>query len=71
MDICDPNLSTRSTTIVITTHYIEEARSANRVGMMRSGKLLAEGAPEDLIAKYQKPTLEEIFLGKKICGFVL
>ena len=65
MDICDPNLSTRSTTIVITTHYIEEARAASRVGMMRSGKLLAEGAPDDLIAKYQKPTLEEIFLGKK------
>ena len=65
VDICDPNLSTRSTTIVITTHYIEEARAASRVGMMRSGKLLAEGAPDDLIAKYQKPTLEEIFLGKK------
>ena len=70
VDICDPNLSTRSTTIVITTHYIEEARAASRVGMMRSGKLLAEGAPDDLIAKYQKPTLEEIFLGMKICGFV-
>ena len=65
VDICDPNLSTRSTTIVITTHYIEEARAASRVGMMRSGKLLAEGAPDDLIAKYQRPTLEEIFLGKK------
>ena len=31
-----------SKTIIITTHYIEEARHASRVGLMRSGKLLAE-----------------------------
>jgi ABC-type multidrug transport system ATPase subunit len=29
--------------IIITTHYVEEARMAHRVGMMRAGKLLAEG----------------------------
>ncbi len=39
------------TTIVITTHYIEEARQAHRVGMMRFGKLLAEGHPEDLLRR--------------------
>ena len=40
------------TTIVITTHYIEEARQAHRVGMMRFGKLLAEGSPDSLIRRY-------------------
>ena len=65
VQICDPGLNTKSTTIIITTHYIEEAQAAQRVGMMRSGKLLAEGAPNDLLQKYQKPTLESIFLGKK------
>ena len=53
----------KSTTIVITTHYIEEAIQSNRVGMMRSGKLLEEGAPSDLLKKYNKPNLEEVFLG--------
>ena len=41
------------TSIVITTHYIEEARQAHRVGMLRFGKLLEEGAPDELIARYQ------------------
>ena len=44
MEISKPDEKTgKATTIVITTHYIEEARQANRVGMMRFGKLLAEG----------------------------
>ena len=50
------------TSIVITTHYIEEARQAHRVGMMRFGKLLEEGTPDDLMARYQKPNLEDVFL---------
>eukprot|EP00095_Tigriopus_kingsejongensis_P003146 maker-scaffold662_size116868-snap-gene-0.17 protein:Tk03146 transcript:maker-scaffold662_size116868-snap-gene-0.17-mRNA-1 annotation:"abc transporter" len=49
-------------TIVITTHYIEEARQANRVGMMRFGKLLAQGAPDILLERYGKPSLEDVFL---------
>ena len=31
--------------------------------MMRSGKLLDEGAPNDLLEKYKKPNLEDVFLG--------
>lgn len=50
------------TTIVITTHYIEEARQANVVGMMRFGKLLAEGPPELLLKTYQRANLEDVFL---------
>ena len=47
---------------MITTHYIEEARQANVVGMMRFGRLLAEGSPSDLLEKYSRPSLEEVFL---------
>eukprot|EP00095_Tigriopus_kingsejongensis_P012233 snap_masked-scaffold87_size395581-processed-gene-0.4 protein:Tk12233 transcript:snap_masked-scaffold87_size395581-processed-gene-0.4-mRNA-1 annotation:"abc transporter g family member 20 isoform x2" len=50
------------TTIVITTHYIEEARQANVVGMMRFGKLLAEGSPAKLLEVYSRPNLEDVFL---------
>ena len=52
-------------TILITTHYIEEARQANTVGMMRTGRLLAEDSPVKLLAKYEKDTLEEVFM--KLC----
>ena len=41
-----------SKTIIITTHYIEEARHASRVGLMRSGRLLAEERPSVLLSRY-------------------
>ncbi|EFX78468.1 ABC protein, subfamily ABCH [Daphnia pulex] len=52
-------------TVIITTHYIEEARQADAIGMMRSGRLLAEESPENLLKNYGLPTLEEVFL--KLC----
>ncbi|XP_065916659.1 ABC transporter G family member 20-like [Dysidea avara] len=51
-----------NTTIVITTHYIEEARQANVVGLMRSGRLLAEAKPNDLIRDFNVTTLEDVLL---------
>lgn len=56
---------TEKITVIITTHYIEEARQANVVGLMRHGRLLAEAAPENLLAQYNMETLEEVFL--KLC----
>jgi ABC-type multidrug transport system ATPase subunit len=50
------------TSIIITTHYIEEARQAHTVGLMRDGKLLDEGQPDYLMKKYGKASLEETFL---------
>ncbi|XP_057380008.1 ABC transporter G family member 20-like [Daphnia carinata] len=52
-------------TVIITTHYIEEARQADTIGMMRSGRLLAEESPENLLKNYRLPTLEDVFL--KLC----
>jgi ABC-type multidrug transport system ATPase subunit len=51
-----------STTIVVTTHYIEEARQADVVGMMRFGRMLAEDRPDHLLELYEKPNLESVFL---------
>ena len=52
-------------TVIITTHYIEEARSANVVGLMRFGRLLIEASPQYLLQRYQMNTLEDVFL--KLC----
>jgi ABC-type sulfate/molybdate transport systems ATPase subunit len=56
---------TEKITVIITTHYIEEARQANVVGLMRRGRLLAENSPEDLLMEHNLETLEEVFL--KLC----
>ena len=50
------------TSIVITTHYIDEAKQANRVGLMRHGKLLAEDTPEAVMNSQSAESLEEAFL---------
>ncbi len=53
------------TTIIITTHYIEEARKADRVGLIRNGKILAEHSPEYLLQINNESSLENVFL--KLC----
>ena len=49
-------------TVIITTHYIEEARDAHMVGIMRDGRLLAQDQPAVLMERHQAHTLEKVFL---------
>ncbi|XP_055793087.1 ABC transporter G family member 23-like [Salvelinus fontinalis] len=55
-------VKTGKVSVVITTHYIEEARQANVVGLMRNGRMLAEGEPETLMKQNTAVTLEKAFL---------
>ena len=52
-------------TVIITTHYIEEARTAETVGLMRFGRMLVESNPDKLLEYHGLPTLEAVFL--KLC----
>lgn len=54
--------SNQKMTIIITTHYIEEARQANMVGLLRRGRLLAHADPDTLMKEHNMNTLEEVFL---------
>ena len=58
-------------TILLTTHDLDEAeRLADRVGILHGGRLVAEGTPAELCARYgARGTLEEVFMtitGRKI-----
>ncbi|XP_038163354.1 ABC transporter G family member 23 isoform X3 [Cyprinodon tularosa] len=55
-------VKTGKVSVIITTHYIEEARQANVVGLMRNGHLLAEGPPDALMKQHCATTLEHAFL---------
>eukprot|EP00697_Spironema_sp_BW2_P000933 gnl/Spiro4/11279_TR5943_c0_g1_i1.p1 gnl/Spiro4/11279_TR5943_c0_g1~~gnl/Spiro4/11279_TR5943_c0_g1_i1.p1 ORF type:complete len:694 (+),score=139.84 gnl/Spiro4/11279_TR5943_c0_g1_i1:39-2120(+) len=55
-------IASEGVSVIITTHYIEEARQADVVGLMRGGRLLAEDSPNTLIARSGKVTLEDVFL---------
>ncbi|CAL8123153.1 unnamed protein product [Orchesella dallaii] len=54
-----------ATTIIITTHYIEEARYSNTIGVMRHGHLLVEESPTLLMARHKTDLLEDVVL--KLC----
>merc|ERR1712098_98055 len=56
------SLTTSGVSIIITTHYIEEARDAHMVGIMRNGRLLAQEPPGLLMERHQAQTLEKVFL---------
>uniref|UniRef100_A0A146L9A1 ABC transporter G family member 23 n=1 Tax=Lygus hesperus TaxID=30085 RepID=A0A146L9A1_LYGHE len=49
-------------TIIITTHYIEEARQAHIIGLMRNGVLLCEDSPHQLMSHHNCDNLEQAFL---------
>jgi ABC-2 type transport system ATP-binding protein len=50
------------TTILVTTHYLNEAEWADRVGVMRDGKIIAIDTPLNLIAQTNAQNMEEMFL---------
>ncbi|XP_027196886.2 ABC transporter G family member 20-like isoform X3 [Dermatophagoides pteronyssinus] len=49
-------------TVIIVTHYIQEASLADRIGMMRGGRMIEEGMPKSLYSKYNETNLETIFI---------
>ncbi|KAL7730642.1 hypothetical protein ACLKA6_003419 [Drosophila palustris] len=50
------------TTVIITTHYIDECAQAHMIGLLRGGKMLAEEAPDFLRQQYNADSLEDVFL---------
>ena len=50
-------------TIILTTHYMEEAEAlSDRIGIMKIGRLLAVGTPEELMAKAGTKDFENAFV---------
>lgn len=51
------------TTVILTTHYMEEAEAlSDRVGIMKNGRLLSVGTPEELNEKTGTSRLVDAFL---------
>lgn len=50
-------------TIILTTHYMEEAEAlADRIGIMKDGRLLFVGTKEELYVQTAKQTVEDAFI---------
>lgn len=56
------DLASAGTTIMVTTHYMDEAEYCHRLGIMRDGRIVAVGSPDELRNTHQVATMEEVFL---------
>jgi ABC-2 type transport system ATP-binding protein len=55
-------LKAEGMTVVLTTHYMDEASRCDLVGMMHKGRLIAEGTPDQLLEDSGSGNLEDAFL---------
>lgn len=49
-------------TLFVTTHYMDEAEFCRRISIMHRGQIIELGGPQELIAKYHQPNLQETFI---------
>lgn len=49
-------------TIFVSTHFMNEAERCDRISLMHAGKVLAIGAPQDLVRRKGADSLEEAFV---------
>ncbi len=56
------DLARAGTTILVTTHYMDEAEYCHRLGIMRAGRLAAIGAPPELRDAHRAASMEEVFM---------
>ena len=61
------SFAAQGVTVIITTHFMAEAEYCDRIAILDSGRLLAEGAPADIRARAKtqdlaQPTMEDAFI---------
>lgn len=55
-------LKKNGTTIIVTTHVMDEAEKCDRLGLIRDGSLIAVGTPDKLKIDTNSSSIEEAFL---------
>jgi ABC-2 type transport system ATP-binding protein len=61
-------LAESGVTVLVTTHFMEEANYCDRLVIMAEGEVLAEGTPVEMKARFRSdslpsPTMEDAFIG--------
>lgn len=62
------DLARRGVTVLVTTHYMDEAEHCDRISLISSGRLIAVDTPKNLRANYIKGALLEIECGEVMRG---
>lgn len=56
------HLAEKGTTILVTTHYMDEAQRCQRLGFLSRGHLIGVGTPEEITKQFDQPTIEDVFI---------
>lgn len=55
-------LAKDGTTIVVTTHYMDEAARCERIAFLSRGHLIAVGTADEVTRQFGQPTIEDVFI---------
>jgi ABC-2 type transport system ATP-binding protein len=55
-------LAAQGTTILVTTHYMDEAARCERLAFLSRGHLIAVGTVPEVLAQFRQPTIEDVFI---------
>ncbi len=55
-------LARQGTTILVTTHYMDEAERCERLAFLSRGHLIAVGTVEQVLTQFAQPTIEDVFI---------
>ncbi|WP_019121267.1 ABC transporter ATP-binding protein [Brevibacillus massiliensis] len=56
------DLARQGITILVTTHYMDEAETCDEIGFIFFGNLLTHGTPKSLISEMNADNLEDVFI---------
>jgi ABC-2 type transport system ATP-binding protein len=59
-------LTAGGTTVLVTTHYMDEAERCMRLAFMSRGKLFAIGTSEEITRQFGQPTIEDVFVSLQL-----
>jgi ABC-2 type transport system ATP-binding protein len=55
-------LAQEGTTILVTTHYMDEAERCERLAFLSRGHLIAVGTAAEVTSQFGQPTIEDVFI---------
>jgi ABC-2 type transport system ATP-binding protein len=55
-------LASQGTTVLVTTHYMDEAERCQRLAFLSRGHLIAVGTVAEIKAQFLQPSIEEVFI---------
>jgi ABC-2 type transport system ATP-binding protein len=55
-------LAEGGTTVIVTTHYMDEAERCRRLAFLARGRLIALGTPAEIVAQFGAASVEDVFI---------